>query len=331
MAREPFYDNARFLLVVLVVLTHALEPGRRHDAVGFGVYSSFHLWVIPAFALVSAVFAPTRALTRADVGQLAGRLLLPYLLFHYAYLAIHPLLHRTPYSLDPLTPYWLTWYLMTLFWWRLMLPYIRGVPGIVGLSVVGGLLLGLVPGVGMWLSVARTVVFLPFFLAGHLYGRQLVAALDRPWAPWLGAAVWGGTLVAFGYAGHDVPVALLYAHTPYAELGWSPLEGIAARSLAYAWGFAVMVAFFALVPRTQRWFTPMGAAALYPYLLHGFFLKLLLVVGVLPWGFLRPGGPVVLLGIAVAITALCASPPMQRAMRFAVEPVSWIRRLRTPA
>ena len=38
-------------------------------------------------------------------------------------------------------------------------------------------------------------------------------------------------------------------------------------------GGALALSALALVPRSQRWFTPMGAASLVVYLCHGFFVK----------------------------------------------------------
>ena len=110
------------------------------------------------------------------------QLLVPFVLFETAYrifiwvIPIPGLLSYVPPWFDdrmPLvSPFWLMWYLLCLFNWRLLLPLFSRLPypPLIGIAV--GLVAGYVIPMDKYFCIQRTLIFLPFFLAGHEMRQQ---------------------------------------------------------------------------------------------------------------------------------------------------------------
>ncbi|MGH3391256.1 MAG: acyltransferase family protein, partial [Actinomadura sp.] len=123
--RDPYFDNAKFLAVVLVVIGHAWEPlrgadvgGRLLQAAQAFVYA-FHL---PVFAVVCGYFSRGFRTATGRVRKLAAAIAIPYLIFSVAYPLYAGMLAGRHVGWDPLQPYYLTWFLPALLVWRLSTP-----------------------------------------------------------------------------------------------------------------------------------------------------------------------------------------------------------------
>ncbi|HZE34711.1 MAG TPA: acyltransferase family protein, partial [Actinoallomurus sp.] len=87
-ARDPYFDNAKFLAVVLVVIGHAWEPlrganvgGRALEAAQTFVYA-FHL---PVFIVMCGYFSRGFTAGRDRTRKLVGAIIVPYVIFSAAY------------------------------------------------------------------------------------------------------------------------------------------------------------------------------------------------------------------------------------------------------
>src|SRR3954466_11640603 len=126
--RDPYFDNAKFLAVVLVVIGHAWEPlraanvgGRALEAAQTFVYA-FHL---PVFIVMCGYFSRGFVAGRDRTRKLVGAIVVPYVLFSVAYPLWAGLLAGRHVGWDPLEPYYLTWFLPALLLWRLSTPLWR--------------------------------------------------------------------------------------------------------------------------------------------------------------------------------------------------------------
>lgn len=324
-ARNPFFDQARFGLIALVVFGHALEHVLQHrsaHALYFAVYA-FH---IPAFAFLSGVFASDRV-DVARLRQIAFGLLAPYALFQVLYL------EAMGKPLGFVVPYWLLWYLVSLACWRLMLPLFARFRWPLTLAVALAVGAGMLPDVGYAFSLSRTCVFFPLFLLGHrLRGSPW---LERP----PGAAMRLGAVAAFAllvgvcwYGVGTFDHRWLYANTSFAQLGISMWKGAAVRLALTLLSAVLTLAFLALVPRRRTWAAAWGIHSLNAYLLHGFLIR---------WGghalgplWARCGAwtvPLLALG-ALAVAALLSTRWVAWCVRPLTQPV-WLERLlwRPPA
>lgn len=307
-ARDPWIDNARFILIALVVFGHVLEPLLdAHPWLGtcYRFVYSFHM---PAFAFLSGAVSHG-TLDPRGMRSIAFRLLWPYLMFQGLYaLAAQWSLWPDGGPTSVTTPYWLLWYLLSLACWRLMLPLFAHLRGRLLIAVLVAVGVGCLGGIGYYLSLSRTLVFFPLFLMGWQWaGHWRARSASRP-VRLLAVCTLGAIFAAAWRI--DLDPRWLYGSYDYATLG-SPLAlGALRRLVLLAIASGGTLALLALVPRRRTAISGAGTRSLGAYVLQGFVVKIAVGAGV--FGVLtqlgEPWLTVLLLAIAVGVALALASP-----------------------
>ncbi|MGI8334187.1 acyltransferase family protein [Actinomadura scrupuli] len=332
--RDPFFDNAKFLAILLVVAGHSIVELRdvrfAHAAYLF-VYT-FHM---PVFIVITGYFSRNFTFSGGKARKLITNLGVPYVVFETAYSTYAWAVGHSAFQISLLDPYYLTWFLMALFAWRLSTPVWQQIRWPVAVAVVICLLSGMdqLPGE---LEMNRVFGLVPFYVLGLFLKAEHFEILKRRSARVAGAVVLAAGL-AFTYlvADRHMSAEWVYWSNGNPTLGASNVTGTAMRLGLLVAASVLVAAFLAVVPRRRTWFTSLGGATLYAYLLHGFVTKLAAYLG---WYDARalhtvPGVLAVAAAGAVLATLLC-TPPVRRAMHWALEPdMSWaftaLRRPRT--
>ncbi|MEU7566818.1 acyltransferase family protein [Streptomyces fradiae] len=321
--RDPFFDNAKYLAIVLVAVGHAWEPvmeGSRATRALYMVVYAFHM---PAFVMISGYFSRTFAARPDQLRRLVGGVLVPYLAFETAYTLYRRWAQDAPQQAFSLTdPFYLTWFLLALFMWRLSAPLWRALRHPVPIAAAVAALASLTPRIAADLDLQRVLQFLPFFVLGlslreehfRLLRRRAVRVAAVPVAV---AAVAG----AYAVAPH-LRMGWFYRNTSAEELGYAWWAGPLATVALGAVALALTAAFLAWVPSRRTWFTVLGAGSVCGYLLHGFPVKALQyweLVDAHPVLATPVGRAGLTVAAAVAVTLMCA-PPVRRALRWVTEP-----------
>jgi fucose 4-O-acetylase-like acetyltransferase len=320
VVRDPWLDNAKMALVTLVVLGHAwtLLPMTGVDEV---LYDALYAWHVPAFVFVTGYLSRSFAYTPTRMWQLVRTVVVPYLLFECA-LALFRV-HVGGENLERLfeNPHWPMWYLAALFFWRLLTPVFRPLPGLlaVGIAVVTSLVAGV--WAGDTLDVARVLGLLPFFVLGlHATPERIAVAFDAGRRR-LAALV----LLAIGvlaiWTDRLASTEWLYYRSQYGDLDVGDVRAVLTRAGVIAVGAAGAWAFLTLVPRTSGWFTRMGAYTLVVYLMHGFVVLGAEFAGVMPWAADHRVVAFVLISLsAVGLSLLLAWRPVGSRLQHLVDP-----------
>lgn len=168
--RDFRMDNIRFILINLVVFGHLLETfsGDEKDI----IYKTFYVFHMPFFIFITGYFA------KYNPRKIMRHLVMPYFVFQILYQAFYYyFIERSETLLFQFTtPYWLLWYLMTVIIFYLLLPMLetRSLRKAI-LIMLGSVILSLIANydrtVGYYLSLSRTLTFMPFFVAGFYYKR----------------------------------------------------------------------------------------------------------------------------------------------------------------
>ncbi|NLU67383.1 acyltransferase family protein [Streptomyces sp. HNM0574] len=319
-ARDPFLDNAKFLLVVVVVIGHSWAPLAESTRGLKAAYLFVYAFHMPLFILLCGYFSRGFTGRPEQVRKLVATVLVPYLLFETCYAALESAVRDRPFSLTPAEPTYLCWFLIALFVWRLTAPVWRAVRLPVVVAVAISLAAGLA-GTAEDLALTRVLMFLPWFVLGLRlrpeHFRPLRARAARRWA----LPVLAGAAAGAWWAAPRVSRDWLLMQRGADGLGVEPLPYLAARAGLLVLTAVLVVAFLAVVPSSRRGFTRLGTMTMYPFLLHGLIVKSAEGAGL--YAYVRAGGPLALVAltlVAGALAILLCAPFVRRALRLVVEP-----------
>src|ERR1051325_4149860 len=79
--RVPFWDNARYACIVLVVLGHAVQRLTYDSDIALAAYLALYAFHMPAFAIISGYFSKSDSPNRRQMARVVTDILLPYVIF----------------------------------------------------------------------------------------------------------------------------------------------------------------------------------------------------------------------------------------------------------
>lgn len=269
MQRNYQMDNIRFLLIFLVILGHFIELFQGTFSLTlYKIIYSFHM---PAFLFLTGFFA------RFHPRKIVLNLICPYILFQILYRAFDAFIiqEKESFILNFTTPYWILWYLLTIICYYLLLPLIDNKKAhsckfIFGIAIVLSLLSGFDSSIGYSGSLARSLTFWPFFLAGfYMHKTKVTLPNNRLILPLSGLTA----LLCSFYIVNCPAVTrnVLYGSYSYEKAGYNPLI----KFILLVCGFAWIVFLLSAMPDKKIPFVSMfGQNTLSVFLLHGFIVRL---------------------------------------------------------
>lgn len=306
--RDYLLDNYKALLITLVVMGHFIEPCYQNNDFLYTLkwlIVSFHM---PAFIFISGYFS-RRELKLSVILQ---KLLVPYIVYEFVYYFFYIFVIHKETGLYLLYPKFSLWYLLALFVWRAVTPYVKKCPHYMLLSTAAGLLIGLSGMPDNFLSLPRILYFYPFFLAGMDFRRTDLEKLQKKLFRFLSAAgimLFAGCILYAPVFG-SLSVKVFYGRYNYDFLGQDVISGILWRIACYAIGFAMTFAVMLLIPGRKTFFSYIGTRTMAVYLFHGLtysYLKdctsLLKNVAAMPQALLLLSG-------CILLTALFSIPQL---------------------
>ncbi|SEN33200.1 Fucose 4-O-acetylase [Mesobacillus persicus] len=272
--RAYYFDNAKFILIFFVVFGHLLQPFITDNETAYTLYKVIYTFHMPAFILVSGFFA-RGFLENGYINKIAKKLIIPYLIFQVVYSVFYYFLfNKSEFAVDLLNPHWSLWFLISLFFWHLMLTGFSRLKPLLGLSLAFGIGLGVgyIDWISNYLSLSRTFVFFPMFLLGYYLTKDHIQQLKKSNIRLL---AFGTFVVAFVlyFSFPDMNYQWLFGSKSYSAMDTPVVFGMLIRLGLYLLSTIMVFSFLAIVPKNQYFFTSLGKNTLYVYLLHGFFVR----------------------------------------------------------
>lgn len=272
--RNYYFDNAKFILIFFVVFGHLLRTFIEDNEIIYNLYKVIYTFHMPAFILVSGFFA--RGFNQKGyIAKIAKKLILPYLIFQLIYSVYYYFLYnKSQLTVDPLDPHWSLWFLISLFFWNVMLIGFSRLSPILGLSLslILGLAVGYLDWISNYLSLSRTFVFFPMFLLGYHLTKDHVKIVTKPAFRTLAFVAF--LIVFTGFTLYpEIEYKWLLGSKPYSAMNTAASAGMFIRLGLYLLSTLMVFSFLAFVPKGQYFFTKLGKHTLYVYLLHGFFVR----------------------------------------------------------
>ncbi|MEU0837917.1 acyltransferase family protein [Streptomyces sp. NPDC005962] len=320
--RDAFFDNAKYLAIVLVAMGHSWEPLRNGSRAASALYMFVYAFHMPAFILISGYFSRNFDLRPDRLKRLLTGVVVPYVIFETVYSLLKGWAGGDlSYPVSLLDPWYLTWFLIALFVWRVTTPVWRIARHPVPLALAIAALASCSPDIGDDLDLQRVLQFLPFFVVGLRMRPEHFRMVRRREVRLLAVPVTAAALVFAYWAVPRMNAGWFYHRDSAQELGAPWWSGVVMTFALFGCSMVLTACFFAWVPGRTRWFTALGAGTLYGYLLHGLLIKGSHFAGWYDPAWLHtPAGAIVVTVVAAAVvTALC-SPLVQRIFRFAMEP-----------
>lgn len=309
-SRDYLFDNYKAVLIFLVVIGHFTEPCYGNNtflnAVKWLIFS-FHM---PAFIFISGYFSRRQA----SVGKLVQKLLVPYLAFEGIYYLVYTFIIHKETGLYLLYPKFSLWYLLALFVWRLITPYIKKIPHYMILSIAAGLAADFLTLPSNFLSLPRILFFYPYFLAGTLLDRSVITRYRRrPYQIAGGLCVLCFSLYLLLDTGHkELSAKIFYGRYNYDFLGLAPAEGVLIRLLCYGIGFALTFIFALLISEHKTIYSKLGTSTMAIYLFHGLIYNCLKERTNLLENVAGIPESIALIGFCIALTLLLSWSPLTK-------------------
>jgi len=328
--RVPYWDNARFACIVLVVMGHAIQRQTSDSDNALILYLFIYAFHMPAFAVVSGYFSKATPPGMRQMRRIITDIVLPYVIMQTIWSLVQWVVEGKN-VFNPTEPHWTLWFLLALAIFRMVLPYLALLRWPLLWAVVASVTVGYFANVDSTFSLSRAIGILPFFVLG--WKLRHWGLMDR-WRHFRAGPAWGvrvGALAVFGvwlavvivnihdFRAFDLRFWFFYDDS-YKALGeptwWAGLLRLGLIALAVL----LCAAFLVLVPRRRTFFTTFGQATMYVYLLHSFVLYPIRESGILRDDHSSAVWLLTMVFASLAISIALSSPWVRKVFRPVIEP-----------
>ncbi len=331
--RDPFFDNAKYLTILLVGMGHAWQPLQEDSRTAEALYLTVYAFHMPAFILISGYLSRTFTGKPAQIRRLITGIAIPYLVFETVYTLFMRWADNPDRELSLQRPGFALWFLVALFIWRMTAPFWHRLRWPVPVALVIGLCASVTESMSGDFQLMRVLQFLPFFVLGLQLRPQHFEMLRDRRLRLLSVPLLLGTLAFSYWATTRMNTSWLLHTESAADMGVPSWLGATMYLALFGCALVLTAAFLTLVPRRHTWFTALGAGTLYAYLLHVYPIKMAREFDWYGMAWVdHPVSRVAITLLAVAMMTVLCTGPVQRAFKFVMEPkMAWFFREDPPA
>lgn len=333
--REYFYDNAKFILIFLVVLAHAISPFK--DMAGFWLKEEYMLlWRaintmhMPCLIFISGFLAKKYLRPDGFINvQRPFTYIVYYLAAQFTVGAFEVFVLGDSISKSILAPRSSLWFLVCLIWWYLLLPVIDKIDPRIMLTVavLFGLLIGYDEKVSNLMAISRMIVHFPFFISGYyLSSGQMqklftkkskllsIPAFIAAMASLVGTILLTGKGTALNFSINGFITCDRSYFAIFKNTDINPVFWFLPRVWFYLCALLLCFAFLVWVPRKKNIFTALGARTLSVYILHRYLYLAYLEFkwynfSFLPFEVSETAAGFIMIGVSVVITVVLSLYP----------------------
>lgn len=266
------FSNIKGILIYLVVLGHIIEaaPSILYSFEGSTLNKFIYSFHMEAFVFVSGFFSK---IFEPNFKKKLRKYIKPYCALTLIVCLSRFLLLDEPFSIFlypfifPYYPMHSTWYLLTLFYYRLFLKRILVVKGIFILSLALYLLFPCINTDLEYLSLGRAISFLPFLLLGYYSSSQIIALIKSISFKFY-IFLFFCYLTIFFQINRYFNHKFFYLKYSYDYFCISPIYGICGRLGLMISSLIMIALLIKTVPNTKTIFTNLGIKSLTIYMFH---------------------------------------------------------------
>ncbi|TKK88410.1 hypothetical protein FDA94_14020 [Herbidospora galbida] len=325
--RSHHLDNVKFVLIALVISSHALRDTVGADTANKAGYIWAFAFHMPLFVMISGYLSRNFWDSRGKVNKLVDTILIPYVIVEVGYAVLRWALGGK-WTLTITDPAWLNWYLVALLLWRVTVPVWKRVRWPFTVAVVVYLLSGFSQ-LEQDFSMDRFFGLLPFFVLGMVLKPEHFEWLHKSWVRMIGAFVLAAWTAAAIVLAPQLGLKIFYNRYSYADLNMNDWWYAIGFRLAFLVGvLALCFAVLAIIPKRETWFSDLGVRTLYAYLLHGIPILILKDFGLLKLEWLQgPLGTLAIIASSFVLAIILCLPVTRAVFKWLLEPrLTWLYR-----
>lgn len=270
--RDAYFDNVKFILIIIVVFSHIIEPLRSRFPEIYSIYLLIYFFHMPAFIFLSGY------LIKYSKHKLSmiSKVFVPYLIFQTAHYLLDIYIRNETHDLQFTTPDWTLWFLMSLLAWYIITPYFVRFKYPLIMSIILALLISYDKSVGTYLSLSRSIVFYPFYLFGFFINKeQLLSVRKNKIVMILFLLISIIVIILLFTRYSDFDDNWLFGRHPYEKLTLNLKLAWLKRLIIMLISTIMLLTFFNLIPSKRYSFTKFGQRTLDVYLIHSLILQYL--------------------------------------------------------
>lgn len=174
--RDTRLDSLKYWLIILVIIGHVFVICGGDNQINQVTWLWIYIFHMPLFIFISGYLS--RKKTNKEFLKSSWKILEPFVIFQVIARCIDALKGEPMTLINLLTPRYVLWYLLSLFFWRLMLQILpdkilNNSKLVIISTFIISVLAGFLP-LDNFLSLQRTFAFLPFFFMGYyMRGKNL--------------------------------------------------------------------------------------------------------------------------------------------------------------
>jgi len=261
-----------------------IEPIISTDSIIKIMYLSIYSFHMPAFIVISGM------LSKNDMNQKAilkavKYILVPFIIFTFFYELFNYMVKGdiSSYSKN-LQPYWILWFLYSLFIWKLLLPIFLRFKFPITFSIFIAIGAGYFESIGYFLGLSRTLYFFPFFIIGYKFTSSTLTEMREKYNSKIYLLLFSVIIVfnlIFFTLFNDMQHQWLYGSFSYSRLGNEDITAGKTRFLLFFISLITVFSILMLIPNKKNKILNKGKNSLQVYVWHGFFIKVFTGAGVI--------------------------------------------------
>lgn len=275
MKRIAYFDNAKGILIIFIILAHVLSLCSKYYNYSDDFFKFAALFMLQCFFFISAYF---QSKSKTPRKKRVLKLLKTYLLWqtiitiYYAFV-----LQIIDFNVNYFVPRYTLWFLITMIFYNIAEIILEKISYkvMIPLSFVAGLLIGFIPIIGATLSLSRTFVFFPFYVLGY-YAKdlKLLSKIKTKRVKTVTIILSIIILIIILNYNNILSIKILKGKYSYFDIdNVNIILACGERLLFYIVSIIVSIAFLNLVPKKESMLTTLGRNTLYIYLTQGMILK----------------------------------------------------------
>ena len=304
MKRITYFDNAKGILIIFIVLAHVLSLCSNYYNYSDDFFKFATLFMLQGFFIISAYFSSkSKRSKRERIKSLLKNYLIwqTIITIYYAFI-----LHIIDFNVNYLIPRYTLWFLITMMMYTLTDFILEKVNYkiMIPQSFIIGLISGFIPIFGETLSLSRSFVFFPFYVLGY-YAKDLdlFNKIKLPKVKKSTIIISIIILIVILCFDDILSIKILKGKYNYFDIdSITPIIAFLQRLLFYGLSLIVTTAFLNLVQVKESFLTKLGRNTLYIYLTQGMILKTFITEKILLNNEVL--GTIILFSLACILTVL---------------------------